>query len=57
MTWWMMLFVIPWGLGMALPLLGVSVKLLKVAFNALAAKRPRPMLPWPPMVGPIERLQ
>jgi hypothetical protein len=56
MAWWMMVFVIPWGLGLALPLVGASVKLLKVAVNALATERPRLKLPWPPVVGPIEVL-
>ncbi len=33
MTWWMIAFVIPWGLGLALPLVGVSLKLSKAVFT------------------------
>jgi hypothetical protein len=57
MSWLMILVVIPWSLGLALPMVGVLLKLLKVAFHALATTRPRQTLPWLPVASPIEVLR
>jgi hypothetical protein len=54
MSWWVMLVVIPWGLGLALPLIAVLLKLLTVAVNALLTERPRLMLPGAPAASHFE---